>query len=48
MQMYKNKEIVPTIDFDEEKYKLALKKLHQKNAERYYSNIKIKDLKRLN
>lgn len=38
MQMYKNKEIVPTIDFDEEKYKLALKKLHQKNAERYYSN----------
>lgn len=38
MQMYKNKEIVPTINFDEEEYKLALKKLNQKNAEKYYNN----------
>lgn len=40
MQMYKNHEIVPTIDFGKEEYKLALKKLCQKNAEEYYNNTK--------
>ena len=38
MQMYKNNEIVPTIDFGEEEYKLAIQKLRQKNAEQYYNN----------
>lgn len=38
VQMCKNNEIIPTIDFGEEEYKLALKKLHQKNAEKYYNN----------
>lgn len=38
MQMYSNKEIVPTVNFGEEEYQLALEKLRQKNIEKYYNN----------
>ena len=36
--MYNNKEIVPTIDFGEEEYKLAVEILKKKKLERYYDN----------
>ena len=38
INMYNNKEIVPTIDFGEEEYKLAVEILKKKKLERYYNN----------
>ena len=38
INMYNNKEIVPTIDFGEEEYKLAVEILKKKKLERYYDN----------
>lgn len=38
INMYNNKEIVPTIDFGEEEYKSAVEILKKKKLERYYDN----------
>ena len=38
INMYNNKEIVPTIDFGEEEYRLAVEILKKKKLERYYDN----------
>ena len=36
MNMYDNNEIVPTIDFGEEEYKMAVEILKKKKIEKYY------------
>lgn len=38
MNMYKNNEIVPTIDFKETEYKMAVEVLKKMKAEKYYDN----------
>ena len=38
INMYNNNEIVPTIDFGEEEYRLAVEILKKKKLERYYDN----------
>ena len=41
MNMYDNNEIVPTIDFGEEEYKMAVEILKKKKIEKYYSNTEL-------
>ena len=41
MNMYDNNEIVQTIDFGEEEYKMAVEILKKKKIEKYYSNTEL-------
>ena len=41
MNMYYNNEIVPTIDFGEEEYKMAVEILKKKKIEKYYNNTEL-------
>ena len=41
INMYNNNEIVPTIDFGEEEYKIAVRILKKKKSKRYYDNTEL-------